>query len=159
MTLDELFEHGKHFAKHAFEVQGYLCPMWLVETSDGKHFPVLMPFSSRDDKLRAIEALKEFLQDKKAVRYVSMVEAWTKTFDDTEEANRLMEAGPLSEHHDKDEIIYVIAEDKHHSRSGIFRIIRPEGKDPYLSDFEAHPDNVTSEGTFTHLLESAEAIN
>ena len=159
MTLEELFNHGKEFAKHAFEEQGFLCPMWLIETANGEHFPVMVPFETRSDKIAAVEALKELLQSKKAVRYVSMVEAWTKAVKTREEMDRLYEAGPLSEHPDREEILYILAEDKHHMRSGIFRIIRPVNGDPYLSEFEAHPENCESEGTFTHLLEASETIN
>lgn len=157
MTLDEIFDHGKDAAKHLFEAQGEVHPMWIVETADGELFPVMMPIPTPDEKEAAIEALKVLLEDKKAVRYVSMVEAWVYEAKKGETMDDIMAHGPIREHPKRKEIVNVIAEDKYHSRSGYFPIVRPEIGRPYLSTFKHLPEAARMEGLFTHLLESAEA--
>lgn len=158
MTLDELFNHGKDFAKHAFEMQGSLESMWIAETKDGEHLPIMMPID-RDHKAAGVEALKQFMKEKGVVRYVSMVEAWSLKPVKGEDLNDVLDKGPIRDHPDRIEIVYIIAEDKYHSKSGQFHIVRPAKGKPYLSDFEEFPSNGKMEGLFTHLLESGEAAH
>lgn len=158
MTLDEIFNHGKDAAKHLFEVQGSLTPMWIAESAEDGLFPIMMPLED-GHKEAAIKALKQLLQEKKAVRCVSMVEAWVYEAKKGDSIDSIMDIGPIREHPERKEIVNIVAEDKYHSRSGYFYIVRPKVGRPYLSAFKRLAKDTKMEGLFTHLLESGEVMH
>lgn len=159
MTLDELFDHGKEAAEHLFERQGHIAPMWIVETADGQMLPIIVPMGDRDYKEAAISSIKKLMKDKKAVRYVSIVEAWCYEGSAGDSVEDVLAAGPISEHPDRKEIVNVMAEDKHHQIIGSFYIVRPKDGKPYLSGFSKFPAGGKVEGTFTRLLAEAESVH
>ena len=158
MTLDEIFNNGKQFAKFAFEEQGEVLPMWICDDADGKHFPVMMPLEAMADKPALAEALKRFFKEKNVVRYVSILEAWTvvsKNEKEMKEVTRNLDIKPIRQHPDRKEIIFILAEDKYHSRTGIYYILRPKVGKPRLSEFQESEKSEHIEGTFTSLLDSS----
>lgn len=132
MTLDALFERAKEFAQLAFKIQGTVHPMWLFETSDGRHLPITLPAEAMQDKDLIAAKIKELMQKEQAVRYASILESWVVTVKSKEE---ISEALPVRNHPNRKECIFVIAEDKFHSHTGMFYIER-EGNKATLSEFE-----------------------
>lgn len=158
-TLDELFNHGKEFAKLNFDEAGQILPMWIGENNAGERFPVMVPMMD-DDKQSIATAVRQILRELKAVRYVSLLESWVLEADSEREGKELMEdvqAGPIREHPKRKEIIYILAQDKFNTRTGLFYIVRPDAGKPYLSTFK-HLDANGVDGTFSNLLSEGETI-
>jgi len=161
MTLDEIFKSGKQFAKIAFKAQGQVYPMWIFETDDGRHIPITAPLETMVDKQRVAEALKTVFRKEKAVRYVALLEAWileTSTKEAGEKVLSELDIIPVREHPQKKEAIFITAQDKYHSKSGLYYIIRPKSGKPRLSRFKDTSTSQEMEGTFMDLLESGQTI-
>jgi len=155
MTLDDIFKHGQEAAKHLFEVQGAIHPMWLAETESGQIFPICMDMPDRDKRDILSEALRATFRYHKVVRYVNFVEAWCVAMP-AEAKSDLMEngyEGSLQDHPDRREAVMVQAEDINgEERTGQFFILRPESGKAKLSPFKVFDNAKHSEGRFTHLL-------
>jgi hypothetical protein len=157
MTLEQLYNHGKKFAALRFNADGHLAPMWIMETINGKHIPVVMSMEVMADKDRCAAAIQELLTQKQAVRYVSLLEAWMATVDKTATRQELYDelaVVPVSERPDRQEVIWVIAEDRHHKLAGYYTIIRPKIGKPRVGDYiEQHPaEKGEVEGRFVNML-------
>ena len=153
MNLDELYQHGQEAAKHLFDKQGKLTPMWLCVDDKGELIPICVPMTERETRDALADVLRKILKEMKTVRYVSMVEAWAlkgKTEDGIPESVR--QGASISSHPDRMEVIYIIAEDiDGQTRSGMYHILRPERGKAVLSPYEDYGDN-QHEGRFTNLL-------
>lgn len=152
MTLEEIFDHGKDAAKHLFDMQGEVHPMWIIENKKGEIIPMMVPMIGDKDELSV--AIKKALKKLEAVRYVSIVEAWMLDIAKEKKLPESVQLGaPISQHPDRREIVAVNAEDKAGgSMSGMFYILRPEIGKPRLSNFKEIPDT-KQEGRFVNLLE------
>lgn len=155
MTLEEIFDHGKEAAKHLFDMQGEIHPMWIVETKNNEIVPIMVPMiDGHKDEVSL--AIKKALKKLKAVRYVSMVEAWMLDIaKDKKVPESIRKGGSVSSHPDRREIVAINAEDKTEgSMSGMFYILRPEIGKPRLSNFKENPRSTQEEGRFVGLLTS-----
>lgn len=152
MTLEEIFDHGKEAAKHIFDMQGNLHPMWIIENKKGEIVPMMVPMTGDKDEIS--KAIKKALKKLNTVRYVSMVEAWMLDLSKDKKLPESVRLGaPLSQHPDRREIVAINAEDKDgHTMSGMFYILRPEIGKPRLSSFREVPGS-KHEGRFVNLLE------
>src|SRR5512143_2492056 len=111
MTLEEIFDHGKEAARHIFDMQGEIQPMWIVETKKGEIVPMMVQITN--DKDKASEAIKRALRKLGAVRYVSMIEAWALDVGKDKKIPESIKLGaPISQHPDRREIVTINAEDK-----------------------------------------------
>lgn len=161
MTLEELFNRGKEFAKMAFDNQGYIVPMWIYETEDGVHVPFSVPIHLMQDKEAVATMLIEKFKKEKAVRYVSLLESWIvtkKTRKEVDEVLKKLGDAPVSELPDRKEAIFVIAEDKYHNRSGLYFINRDKEGNPTLSEFQDDGEITEHEGLFSHLISDGQTI-
>jgi hypothetical protein len=147
-TLDELFEHGRDVAKELFEAQGHIAPMWIAVDEEGRIFPIVAPIET-DHKDEYIEAIKMIFEEKQVVRYVSLLEAWMVKSPEIPKSHLL--GASLASHPDREEVIFITAEDKKGSRTGEYHILRPEHGKPKLGTFKNLGD-VKNEGRFTGLL-------
>ena len=158
MTLEQLYNHGKGFAAAQFNAEGAISPMWILETIDGKHIPVVAPMEAMADKDQFAAAIQELMQLKRAVRYVSMLEAWMATVDkdiNRQELYDELAVVPVRERPDRQEIIWVIAEDRYHKMAGYYTIIRPENGPPRVGEYIEHhykTEKGEVEGRFVNLL-------
>ncbi len=150
MNLDELFEHGKTFAKYIFQEQGEIVPMWVCIDKNGQTLPILAPL---DDKDAVADGLRLLFKEASIIRYVSMLEAWIVKGDHkattTEE---LMKDGPPSQHPDRREVVVIEASDGATVKMGFYYILRPEHGEATLSPFEDFGDGGTSSGRFSNML-------
>lgn len=152
MTLESIFDHGKETAKYIFDMQGDIKPMWIVETKDGDRVPMMVEITSNKDEVA--EAVKKALKKLKAVRYVSILEAWAIETKDQKIPESLLLGAPVSQHPDRREIVAIFAQDKVEGcMSGMFYILRPEIGKPRLSGFKEYPKSDKHEGRFVNLLE------
>lgn len=156
MTLDNLFEHGKEMAAKLFSDSGQVLPTWILELATGEQIPLLMPISAMDDKDRLEEMLRKVFIDSKTVRYVSLLEAWALVTKDKEDLAKI--DTPISDHPDRTEVVFVMAEDKHHMKSGHYTIMRPANGKPYLSEFKEE-NAEHAEGRFCNLLAEGVSVN
>ena len=158
MTLDELFNHGKDFAAKCFKENGQVTPMWIFETESGSHVPLTIPCSMMKDKDAVAEAVRKTLKYAKAVRYVSLLEAWSVMGESKEEMKRLIdniEEVPIREHPKRQEVIQVLAQDKHNMRIGHYFISRDKTGKGRLSEFKEIKGFDRMEGTFSNFLDDA----
>lgn len=148
-TLDGLFEHGREAAREMFEAQGHVAPMWIAVTRDGTIMPIVTQMPDEKDDL--IEAIKMIFEDRQVVRYVSILEAWMVRPEKPEipESHRL--GASLASHPDREEVIFITAEDGKTSKTGVYHILRPEYGKPKLSEFKDYSGG-TNEGRFTRLM-------
>jgi hypothetical protein len=146
-TLNGIFEHGRDSAKEMFNAQGYVAPMWIAIARDGTVLPIVAQMPDEKDDL--IEAIKMIFEDKQVVRYVSILEAWMVKAPEIPQSHKL--GASLSSHPDREEVIFITAEDKKTSRTGVYHILRPEHGKPKLSEFRDYSDG-ESEGRFSNLL-------
>lgn len=161
MTLDEIFDHGKNFARFAFEDQGTVHPMWIGETDEGKTFPIAAPNEAMQNKDGLVATVRKVLIKERAVRYVSMLEAWMVVAKNDKECEKVLDnldITPVSEHPERQEVVMIVAEDKHHCRSGYYFIIRPDIGKPYLSHFKDTSGSDEVGGRFMNLMDSAQSI-
>lgn len=136
MTLDEIFEHGKEFAQHAFKEQGEIYPMWICETELGDFIPIVMPIPEHKERDEFVANLKKVLKENKVCRYVSMLESWLHTVEDP----------PTTK-----EIVLITAEDiSGTEKAGMFLIERKDKKAPTLAKFDE--DGTFLGGRFSRLL-------
>lgn len=152
MTLESIFDHGKDAAKHLFDMQCKINPMWIIETKNGQRVPMMVEMNENKDEVA--KAIKKALKKLKAVRYVSILEAWAIETKDHKIPESLLLGAPVSQHPDRREVVIVQAEDKvEGSMSGMFYILRPETGKPRLSGFKENPRTERQEGRFVNLLE------
>src|SRR5262245_6586358 len=156
-NLDELFIHGRDFAKHCFDQTGEVLPMWILQDTNGNLVPVGGPLSA--GKQVILETVKSLIASTSAVRMVFIGESWMVTAKSKSEAERIsrdLAEMRVSEHPEKVEVIYIAAEDKYHHKSGFFEIKRKDGK-AELSPFQTQK---TSEigGDFSNLLADSPTI-
>ncbi len=162
MTLDELFDHGKRFAAQAFKEQGQVHPMWVFEIESGDHIPLTIPPSMMADKEAVAEAVKKTLKHAKAVRYVSLLEAWAVRGESKAEMEKVIDNiddVPIREHPKRTEVIQIVAEDKHHARVGYYTITRDSKGKGILSEFKEESGFDRMEGIFANLLDDATAVH
>lgn len=152
MTLNEIFDHGKDAAKHLFDTQGEVHPMWIIENNKGEITPMIVPMVG--DKNEIAKAVGKALKELKAVRYVSIIEAWTLEPKSKELPESIKLGAPVSQHPDRREVIWIIAEEKGGSIAGMYYILRPEKGKPVLSPFKTLPKSEHQEGRFVNLLAS-----
>src|SRR5512143_40153 len=152
MTLEEIFDHGKEAARYIFDMQGEVHPMWIIETKKGDIVPVMVPMIGDKDEISL--AIRKGLKKLRAVRYVSMVEAWALDVGKDKKIPENIKLGaPVSQHPDRREIVAINAEDKTEgAMSGMFYILRPEIGKPRLSNFNELPRLSQQEGRFVNLL-------
>lgn len=161
MTLDELFHHGKDFAKFTFDAQGEVCPMWICETDEGKTFPIGIGPDAMGNKDGIVTVVRKIIKDEKAIRYVSMLEAWMVIAKNDKECEKILgnlDLTPVREHPERQEVVLIIAEEKYHHKSGYYFIIRPKTGKPYLSEFKDTSDSDEIGGRFMTLMETGQSI-
>lgn len=158
MELKEVFDMGVNCAQIAFPVVGAVFPTWFGVTAEGK----IVPIAARqmDDKDATLAKVKEAFKEEGVVQYVSVLESWmlkTAEEDVAKAAIKAIEEGRMavSEHPDREEAVFVAAEDGHGgSISGFMKIIRPEKGNPVLGELEMLPTGTHSSGRFVDLLGS-----
>ena len=79
----------------------------------------------------------------------------SKNEKEMKEVTRNLDTKPIRKHPDRKEIIFILAEDKYHSRTGLYYILRPKVGKPRLSEFQESEKAEHIEGTFTSLLDSS----
>lgn len=150
-NLENIFDHGREFAKHIFDVQGHIHPMWIIDTKNGDRVPMMVEIGENKDEVA--KAIRKALKKIGAVRYVSLLEAWMVETRDQKIPESLLLGAPVSQHPDRREIVCINAEDKiEGSMSGIFYILRPEIGKPRLAGFKEFPHSEKQEGRFVKLL-------
>ena len=153
-TLRELFQIGVENAKHIFDDQGSVSPIWHAVPVHGDHLLIATPWQDEDEKDAAVDFLRYKFREENICRFVCVLEAWAVQLQDRVASN---EAGPPwprpSEHPDRREIIRVQAEDRDGSViSGHYYILRPEHGPATLSPFKEDPPDVTLAGRMSGLL-------
>lgn len=149
MDINKLFQFGAETAKHLFERQGYLLPMWVGVDERGHHQPLLL--TKMDDKDAVAEGVKEFLKEKKIVAYVSMIECWIYVGDKM--PPEIKEGRSLEHNQDRREGVHLLAEDKDgKSVSGGYFILRPEHSKATLSPLKMHPKASKAVGRFVSMF-------
>lgn len=154
-TIDEMFDLGVKLVNHVFPKTKQVFPTWLGVTEDGQLIPFSVPFLTDKDKV--VAEVKSYFKAMGVVQYVSVIECWMLSAKKDSEPPNLQDIVDgkmaVSEHPNRVEAIWIAAESENgDSRMGMFKIIRPEGKDPYLSPLEKMGGGKMHEGRFVGLV-------
>jgi hypothetical protein len=148
-TLRELFQIGLENAKHIFDDQGSVTPIWHAVPEHGDHMLIATPWSDDDEKDAAMDFLRYKFREEKVMRYVCVLEAWLVQARDPKTA---FEIRP-STHPDRREVVRITAEDRDGSvLSGSYYILRPEHGPATLSPFHEDPVAMSLAGRMHGLL-------
>lgn len=149
----DLLDHMIEFSRYAFQTEGKLIPMWLLQNAKGMIQPILTPFGDAEEKRATIDLIRETLTELKAVRYGFMSEAWVVSLRPGHPDHKNPEAVVPSEHGDRREIVKLLVEDDQGAfLSGHFYILRPEVGSARLSPFSANKDFTNMRGAMSSLF-------
>ena len=154
LTLEECLRDTALLAQQMFIEEGEVHPHYFVELSGGKVVTLPGDFSTSYEKSRTIYAVRRFLEETHARRYVFFCEGWRACLADAEEASHLAQA---EEHGVRSlpqaqEVISYHAEDKDHMISGYQVITREADGRVSLSKLEIDETSLVTEGRMASLM-------
>jgi hypothetical protein len=119
--LEQLFDHMKECSKSAFEEFGHCTPMFVTLEP-----PLIMPvpFRNLNEKRTLVSLVKAIFKEQKVQRYGFAFEAWfaTAKLEPVVDISKVIQP---SERPDRQECIYVMAEEKGKpARCGMWKIKR-----------------------------------
>lgn len=148
--IHKLFNFGTETARHLFDRQGYIVPMWIGVNKRGSHTPLIIHDMS--DKNKVAEIVRAFLRKEGVSMYVSMLECWL--YEGKDIPPEVCKRESLEYNPDSREAIHILAEDNGGNIvSGHFYILRPEHGRPKLSPLKLAPEETKSEGRFVRMFD------
>jgi hypothetical protein len=155
LPLDTLVRAISKEVERYFKAEGRIDMLWFVETPKGI-IKVCSPISADPaevDKVKdgIADVMHSFFQEHDATRYAYAAECWTVGSDPDPYANY----DTLADHPQREELVLIHAEDGCEKVFAMSEIVRPTGREPYLTEFTVDhaPALGTSEGgRFSGLL-------
>jgi len=149
-TLREFVETASRNIDTIFRRTGRIRPMVHCVTRDGDE--LIFPSTGEDKDTFAL-MMRALFELRDVVRYVMMDEAWMVEAGNDEAVMREAIKHGATASPARVEIVMFSAEDHAEGQLMAFRkIIRPEGKLPYLDPLQASPDGGMLSGRFVGLL-------
>ena len=148
MKLHAMIEHLAKSMRVAFAASGQVYPMYHYITDQGQHKIFTVPMLPDKDFVAAL--VRQVLAEDHAVKVLSVYEVWS--FDPVDKADAYKWIGRISEHPDRFEMIYIIAESlTEPSLCGSIRINRNPDGSGILGPLQIIESN-QAEGRFVGLL-------
>lgn len=109
MTIQQISElmqshAARVYAAGAAEVQ----PLCHAETADGRVFPIMLEWGSREEKDASLDGLRQMFKARQVVRYGIMAEAWSARYG---KGNASHNAVMPSEREDRQEVVSISVAD------------------------------------------------
>lgn len=147
--LESMMKAASAGAERLFEKNGCMGPMYYAVRRNGEAFA----FSPPGTKNKSIAIVREIFERLDVVRYTFVDEAWfLETQIDPSSAERAkIDREGIADNSDSVEVVLIMGEDAEGQRIAMRRIVRPDGKPPYLEPMEFE-DMSQSEGRMTGLL-------
>ena len=143
IPLDAMVRLASQVAERLFDEEGVVDMFWLVDTPAGLTHVLSPVFAENPTQGRQVkdvinEAMREFLREHDATRFVRVAEVWTLQEVPSTSPKATMEwrakgSGTLEDHPPRKEQIFLMASDGREVLISSRDIIRPPGGKPYLS--------------------------
>jgi len=128
-----------------------MCPMWIIDGSNGVTV-MGTPWSNDHEKSLMVKAVKAYMKEHDAKRYVHIAEVWM--LDDVDKVpESIARGGKVSSHPQRKEAVIAMAEDRSGKAVHVIRKITRRGDEATLSEPEIIEfEKSMTQGILTHML-------